>query len=343
MPVKTGIVGYGGAARRYHIPNLERIPEAQLVAVADVNEEILESIVEADVFTDYRDMFDNVTLDSIHLCTPPSLRVPVVEAAAHSGVSVLIEKPTAFSTDEVDRMIEIRDNFGIEVSCVQNLRFEPEMQFALKMVEDGFIGDVTAIANTFSIQKDLSGVKQNQPWAGDLPGGPIGEGAPHLFYTTLSFAGKLEGDISATTRRFLGEEMYDALSISCTDRMKRIISMTYLTQSHGYRRLTVHGTNGNLTVDFLSNTVEIINSKKTSVHKFKQKTIDRFKEAFLNFEISSLFPAQRTEYQDYQGPSFGHYCIIRQHVDAVLDDGEVPVPLEADRDVVSLLECLGDQ
>jgi predicted dehydrogenase len=332
MVIKTGIIGCGQGAYKWHIPNLELIDETELVAVTDIDESAMEDMEDADKYTNYENMIEQKDLDSIHITTPPSIRSDIVEYAAKEGISILIEKPTATSTKEVDQLIEIRDNHDIRICCTQNMRFMTIMQRSLDMVEKGVIGNVTAVDNVFSIPKDLSGQEQGQPWVLDFPGGSIGEGTPHLLYTAFAFTGRLKNPPGVTVRRLTTNDQFDGVSIVGVDEQDRLITARYLTQSHPKRRLTIHGSEGNIVIDFLKSEITIEGEDEDKTEKMSEGFSERWHRRILE-----RLPVSYENVPKY-GYSSGHYNLIKRYVKSIKNNKSVPVSLEEDRDVISVID-----
>ena len=75
--VNIGIIGCGGIANGKHMPALKKIEEAEMVAFCDIIEEravkaAREFGVEgAKVYTDYRELLEDESIESVHV--PPIL------------------------------------------------------------------------------------------------------------------------------------------------------------------------------------------------------------------------------------------------------------------------------
>lgn len=85
MTLKIGIIGCGGIANGKHMPSLKAVEEGEMVAFCDIIEERALKAKEefgtddAKVYTDYKEMLKDPTIDVIHVCTPNS---------SHSVISV---------------------------------------------------------------------------------------------------------------------------------------------------------------------------------------------------------------------------------------------------------------
>jgi len=119
MPVRIGFAGTGGIAGA-HLINLVRIPEAEVVALYDVDRERCEVAMrringqqdqaarpggpeprklQAKVYTDFRAMLTEAGLHAVYICVPPFAHGDLELAAIDAGLALFVEKPVALSLD----------------------------------------------------------------------------------------------------------------------------------------------------------------------------------------------------------------------------------------------------
>jgi len=96
MPAKIAIIGCGIGQR--HAQSLQQIENGTLVAMCDLDEARLRAAADrfhCHGFTDWRTMLDQVQPDGVMVCTPPYVRMPLLEELAERGLAVFCEKPPA--------------------------------------------------------------------------------------------------------------------------------------------------------------------------------------------------------------------------------------------------------
>ncbi|WP_458232321.1 Gfo/Idh/MocA family protein [Roseateles sp. P5_E8] len=99
MALKLGLVGIGKIARDQHIPALAADPRFELVATASRNA----SVDGVASFTSVEAMLAAVPeLDAISICTPPNVHFEAALAALRAGKHVMLEKPPAATTRQID-------------------------------------------------------------------------------------------------------------------------------------------------------------------------------------------------------------------------------------------------
>jgi len=146
LPVRTdwriGMVGFGiiagDHARAY------RAADWKIAAVADPLPEARERArVQAEpdrIYEDYSEIMADPDVDVVALLTHPSLREPVIRAAASAGKHVLTEKPFGSTLAECERMVETAAAAGIHLAVSQNYRFFPSNFYAYHLVRQGYVG-----------------------------------------------------------------------------------------------------------------------------------------------------------------------------------------------------------
>ena len=166
-PIRIGFIGCGNIAQA-HRRAIERIPELQIVAGADIVEQKAIDFVEktgAEAhFTDWRQMLEKVELDAIDQCTPHTLHLEPTLAAAQAGLHVFTEKPMATELTECDQMIEACQQAGVVLMVGQVLRFFAAEIEARKIVAAGQLGQIkNVIRRRWGFSKNVP----SQPWASD--------------------------------------------------------------------------------------------------------------------------------------------------------------------------------
>ncbi len=144
--VKFGIIGCGSIAEIAHFPSIKEIPEAELVAVCDANEETVKQVATKwkakAYFTDYQKMLDEEELDAVIIATPNSFHREQALATAKAGVNVLVEKPMAVTNKEAWDIVEGCKKTGIKLMVGCDRRFCIQNEYAKELVDKGVIGKV---------------------------------------------------------------------------------------------------------------------------------------------------------------------------------------------------------
>ena len=145
MTIKIGAVGLGRLGYQ-HAWNLRfGIPNAQLVALCDMNEQKLKTTAQqwgvAHAYTDYAAMLDCPDLDAVAITSPSHLHTAQIAAALERGLHVFSEKPLGTTVDECRIAEEAVQKHPDRVFMLGFMRrYDASYAYAHKMVVAGKIG-----------------------------------------------------------------------------------------------------------------------------------------------------------------------------------------------------------
>ena len=143
QPIRWGVLGSGGIARRRTIPEgLLTAPNATLVATYNTNP-IVNRAVGAQFGVRAVDSFAELLrteLEAIYLATPPQGHLEQVRQCAQAGKHVLCEKPLGLTVPEVEEMIACCRAAGVLLGTAFMMRFQAQHVAALDLVRAGRLG-----------------------------------------------------------------------------------------------------------------------------------------------------------------------------------------------------------
>lgn len=97
-----------------------------------------------------------LAVHGVVVCTPPSVRLPIVHQALEAGLHVLSEKPVAHTLSDARALAGLADRFPKQVAAVGYChRFTPAVLKMNELVASGKIGRLTRFENAFAC--DLPG------------------------------------------------------------------------------------------------------------------------------------------------------------------------------------------
>ncbi len=96
---RVGVIGAGAVFRRLYAPAFAQVDGMQLVSVADP---VRPGVPDATAHATPEAMLDAEQLDGVIVLSPPPLHAAQVALCAERGLRVLVEKPPALTTAEVD-------------------------------------------------------------------------------------------------------------------------------------------------------------------------------------------------------------------------------------------------
>lgn len=142
--LKVGVLG-AGRIGRFHAGNLVRwIPEAEVVAVADVVGEAAHRCAqEFGILKAYDDpgkLLSDPTIEAVLICTSTDTHPDLIVAAAKAGKHIFCEKPIALDLREIDRALSAVKENGVKLMVGFNRRFDPNFAKAKELLSLGVIG-----------------------------------------------------------------------------------------------------------------------------------------------------------------------------------------------------------
>lgn len=140
--LRIGIIGAGGIAGQ-HAVCYQSIPEAKVVAVADIVPERADKIAAmlgAEAVYNGEDILNRTDVDVVDICLPTYLHCEFVLKAAKRNKHILCEKPIALNVKEGLRMINEAEQAGVKFMVAHVLRYFPENVSAKNVMEKGVIG-----------------------------------------------------------------------------------------------------------------------------------------------------------------------------------------------------------
>jgi predicted dehydrogenase len=154
----VGVLGVGEMGRR-HADNLRRlVPNAQLVAVADVDaERARRAASELEIDKSYGSldaMLECKGLDAVVIATPDKFHAGAVKTVADAGKDMLCEKPLALSLADAHDLLAAVAKAGVRMQVGFMRRYDPAYSAAMKRIEAGEIGIPTVFK---SLGRDKDG------------------------------------------------------------------------------------------------------------------------------------------------------------------------------------------
>jgi predicted dehydrogenase len=122
---KVAVVGVGHHGR-HHARNLAALPDVELVAVVDANEETATAIAEqygAKALSDPKDLLGKV--DGVCIATPTVAHFGVAHHFLRRGIAAMIEKPLTFSLEEGRELLRLAENHRAVLQVGHIERYNP--------------------------------------------------------------------------------------------------------------------------------------------------------------------------------------------------------------------------
>jgi inositol 2-dehydrogenase len=143
--INIGLVGTGRLGKMYAEFLTSRVPQANLIAVADLIPERANTCAETygvdKIFYNHQDINKDQEVDAIVVTATTVNHKEIVVDAAENGKPVFCEKPMTLNLDEAREMKRVITTTGIFYQQGYMRRFDSGQAAAKKKIEQGAIGD----------------------------------------------------------------------------------------------------------------------------------------------------------------------------------------------------------
>lgn len=142
---RIGIIGVGQIGK-YHLSNYSKIPEAEIVAVADVNETEAKRVAALHniphVYTNFREMLARDDIQAVDVCLHNNFHMPMTVAALEAGKDVFCEKPLAGAYVDAQKMYDTAKALGRKLGMQIANVFNKETFAAKALIDGGHLGKI---------------------------------------------------------------------------------------------------------------------------------------------------------------------------------------------------------
>jgi predicted dehydrogenase len=231
--IRVGMIGVGGMAQG-HIERLLKLPEVEIVALADVSTLSLEKtqnrfpdgVGKAPTFADYRELLEKIKPDAVVICTPHTLHFQQAVDSLDAGSHVLLEKPMVNRVVEAHALLKKIDETKLVVGLGYQRHTMPEFRYIKAKIASGEFGNVQFI-NALQQQGWAKGTvgswRQDPALSG---GGQINDSGSHLLDIVLWTTGLAPDKVAAfMDNRGTPVDINSALTIQFTNGAQGTISV----------------------------------------------------------------------------------------------------------------------
>jgi scyllo-inositol 2-dehydrogenase (NADP+) len=149
---RVGAIGYGGAFNmgKLHLETIRK-SGAEFVPTAVCDADAARVKVAAtdfpgiQTYTDVDEMLAKAKLDLVIIITPHNTHAELAVKCLDAGAAVVVEKPMAITTAEIDAMLAAARKSGKMLSTFHNRRWDGDYLALKKIVADGWVGKLVRV------------------------------------------------------------------------------------------------------------------------------------------------------------------------------------------------------
>lgn len=240
--LKVGVIGFGYAAKTFHVPLIMATQGLELTAVSSrrLNDVAAELPGVKGVASPEELM--SLSLDIIVIPTPNDTHFSLAKQAIESGHHVVVDKPFALTVQEASTLMELAKCNGVMLSVFHNRRWDSDFLTLKEIISGGYLGAITEAEMRFDRYRPDVRLRWREQ---DIPGGGLWyDLGPHLLDQTVQLFGMpdaIQADIAVLRPKGMGTDYAQATLFYPTRRVMLHASMLVATETAHY---TVNGTQG---------------------------------------------------------------------------------------------------
>ena len=144
--VRVGVIGVGQIGKQHLNNYAQKIPDAEVVAICDINDTELARVSELykiqDTYHYFRDLLKRDDIEAVDVCVHNNLHNPITVAALQAGKNVYCEKPMAGTYIDALNMYKTAQAAGRKLSIQLNTLFEKPTKAAKAIIDEGLLGHI---------------------------------------------------------------------------------------------------------------------------------------------------------------------------------------------------------
>src|SRR4051812_21901321 len=149
--IRVGLIGFGYAARTFHIPLLRATAGYRIVAVASTRTgEVSAALPGVDLIAEPAAMAMHPDVDLIVVATPNDTHAPLAEAALRCGRHVVVDKPFTLTVSEARHLGQLAQASDRVISVFQNRRWDSDFLTVQQAIRRGDVGRVVLCESRFN-------------------------------------------------------------------------------------------------------------------------------------------------------------------------------------------------
>jgi predicted dehydrogenase len=195
--VRVAVIGIHGMGRS-HIQNYLALPNVEVAALCDVDENLFEERVQnyfvkknirkPELYTDIRKLLENKSIDAVSIVTPNHWHALAAIWSIQAGKHVSVEKPCCHNFFEGQKLVEASKKYNVIVQDGAEQRSNPCSQSMAKFLHEGNLGEVYLAKGICYKRRDTIGHTPDEPvpagvhydlWQGPAPARPFSKNRFH--------------------------------------------------------------------------------------------------------------------------------------------------------------------
>ncbi|HXE09499.1 MAG TPA: Gfo/Idh/MocA family oxidoreductase [Acidobacteriaceae bacterium] len=323
--IRWGVLSTANIGVKKVIPGMQKGSLCEIAAIASRDaskaQEAAKSLSIPKAYGSYEELLADPEIDAIYNPLPNNMHVPWTAKAAEAGKHVLCEKPISITVEEAETLLSVRARTGVKMGEAFMVVCHPQWVRLRELLRNDAIGELRAVQGFFSYYNVSPTNIRNKVDAG---GGALMDiGCYMVLAARYAFerepqrvVGSIERDPAMKTDRLTSA----ILEFGGTHGPAGQAVFTCSTQLAPFQRLEFLGTKGRIELEIPVNAPP---DRETRLR------VDTGADLFGGGVTTETFPV--CDQYTLQGDAFSR---------AILEDREVPMPLEAAIRNMAVIEAI---
>lgn len=183
------MVGFGLSGKVFHAPFIKASSFFNLHTIVSSGKEAKIRYPESKVTNSFDGLLSDQDVELVVLCTPHHLHAGQAIRALEAGKHVVIEKPVAMSSAEMEQIMHAAHKAGKMVFPYHNRRWDGDFLTLQHLIAEGYLGEVHDFESHFDrYQPDVS--RAEWRYVNENGGGTLFDLGPHLIDQAVCLFGK---------------------------------------------------------------------------------------------------------------------------------------------------------
>src|SRR3954454_5789218 len=142
QPLRFALIGCGVIGPT-HADAITSQPDARLVAVVDADRDraaVMAARYDVSAYAGVDEMLGAAHPDVVSICTPSGLHTAQACQVMRAGCHALVEKPMALNRADLDEMLAVQRDSGVQLAVISQHRFDPASQRVHELIGAGRFG-----------------------------------------------------------------------------------------------------------------------------------------------------------------------------------------------------------
>ncbi|MFZ1086216.1 MAG: Gfo/Idh/MocA family oxidoreductase [Terracidiphilus sp.] len=319
-PLRWGVLSTAAIGLRHVIPAMQQSPLTTIAAIASRDLAKARQAAQAHgiptTYGSYEELLADPTIDAIYNPLPNHLHVPWTIKAAEAGKHVLCEKPLSMTAAEAETLLVVRARTGVKIGEAFMIESHPQWIRLRELLREGRIGQLRSIAGVYSYHNTNPADYRNHLEFGG--GGLLDIGCYLIHGSRFAFEAEPTRVVASIERD--PESQVDRLTSAILEFPAGRTIFTCSTQMLPTQRLLMVGTKGRIDFEIPFNPLP---------NRPARLLIDSTGDLRGTGVTAEVFPT--CDQYTLQGDAFTR---------AILEDTEVPVPLEDSINNMKVIEAV---